>query len=153
MRIGSSSPVRLLLLAAVAVLGVSCGSEIVPIADPAPPGGSTVAGSSTLVGDPCSSDPQCPAGGSGAPACITAPEFQGGYCAVEACSAHGHDCPGDGVQSKCVVATVASVSANRCLRLCASDADCRAGYTCQAKMDAAAGAGHGQVQVCFPAGP
>jgi hypothetical protein len=98
-------------------------------------------------GSACTSDSTCVAGGSGTPKCVT--DWPDGYCIVEACAAHGHDCPNDpGLVttatsgSKCVLAPT-----ERCLNLCGSDSDCRTGYSCQAKDDAA---GHGTVQVCLP---
>jgi hypothetical protein len=107
-----------------------------------PDGGNT----GTKVGDPCTAATKCPAGGSGKAACQTA--WPDGYCVVDGCSQHGHDCPGDPGQnsnvgdSKCVLAPTAA-----CLKLCTTQADCRSGYTCAQKSDAA---GHGQVQVCVP---
>jgi len=103
-------------------------------------------GGQKKIGSACSEDNECPAGGSGTPACIK--EWPDGYCAVKDCAAHGHDCPGDPGQgtsdsgSKCVKAPTAT-----CLQLCGSGSDCREGYACVQKSDAA---GHGQVQVCFP---
>ncbi len=100
------------------------------------------------VGDPCSSAGQCPAGGSGAPVCLT--DWPGGYCAVSSCEVHGHDCPNDPglggtatTGGKCVLAPEAT-----CLALCASSADCRDGYECLPKPDAA---GHATANVCVPA--
>ncbi len=97
------------------------------------------------IGSPCTAETDCPAGGSGTPACQT--DWPGGYCLVVACAAHGHDCPGDaglgGTEgSKCVKAPDLT-----CLALCGSAADCREGYDCVAKPDAA---GHGSVTVCYP---
>lgn len=93
------------------------------------------------VGAPCSTDDQCQPGGSGAAVCLT-DGYQGGYCAVADCAAHGHDCPGNGSSSQCV-----STPANRCLKLCSLDVDCRSGYACQSLPDAA---GHGSATVCLP---
>ncbi len=99
------------------------------------------------VGDACDPGTQCPAGGSGAPTCLT--DWPGGYCAVTGCAPHGHDCPNDPglggaatAGSKCVLAP-----AETCLALCVGDADCRAGYACVDKDDAA---NHDPVKVCFP---
>lgn len=99
------------------------------------------------IGSACTVDVECPAGGSGTPVCLT--DWPSGYCAVDACADHGHDCPddpGNGSTSttggKCVLAPTA-----RCLALCATDADCRTGYSCASKGDAA---GHGNVNVCVP---
>jgi len=99
------------------------------------------------VGDACASRDLCPSGGSGSTVCRA--DWPGGYCAVDGCSQHGHDCPSDPglggtatVGSKCVLAPTAF-----CLSLCGSDADCRAGYACVDKSDAA---GHGSAKVCVP---
>jgi hypothetical protein len=99
------------------------------------------------VGSACTSDSTCPAGGSGKPVCLLA--WPDGYCAIEGCAQHGHDCPQDPGQggtattgSKCVLAPTA-----RCLALCSTTADCRDGYVCQAEPDAA---GHGSAKVCVP---
>ena len=99
------------------------------------------------IGDPCSSAESCPAGGSGTPVCLD--EWPGGYCAVDACTDHGHDCPEDPglggtatTGGKCVLAPAA-----KCLALCAGDADCREGYACRPRGDAA---GHGEANVCVP---
>lgn len=99
------------------------------------------------VGDPCTGPAQCPGGGSGTTVCVSAwPE---GYCAVSDCTQHGHDCPNDPglggtatTGGKCVLAPTAT-----CLALCASDVDCRDGYECVPKPDAA---GHATANVCFP---
>jgi hypothetical protein len=108
-------------------------------------GGATAMGSA--VGDACDPDTQCPAGGSGTATCLT--DWPGGYCAVTGCAPHGHDCPNDSglggtgtAGGKCVLAP-----AETCLALCAVDADCRAGYACVDKDDAA---NHDPVKVCFP---
>jgi hypothetical protein len=81
--------------------------------------------------------------------CLT--DWPGGYCAVDGCEQHGHDCPNDPglggtakIGGKCVIAPT-----NTCLALCASSADCREGYSCVPKPDAA---GHGTADVCFPDG-
>ncbi|GMV17526.1 MAG: hypothetical protein IPM35_01625 [Myxococcales bacterium] len=111
-------------------------------------GGAGVAdGGPAQVGDPCSSATECPAGGSGTPVCVA--EWPGGYCAVEGCADHGHDCPNDPglggtatTGGKCVLAPEAT-----CLALCAGNADCRDGYECVGKPDAA---GHTSTNVCFP---
>lgn len=102
------------------------------------------------VGDACDSGTPCPAGGSGAPMCLT--DWPGGYCAVDGCAPHGHDCPNDAglggtatAGSKCVLAPTET-----CLALCAGDADCREEYACVDKEDAAS---HGPVKVCFPKAP
>lgn len=101
------------------------------------------------VGDPCGSEAECPAGGSGAPACLT-DGYPGGYCSVVDCEDHGHDCPDDAGQGgdagsvKCVV-----LGGNQCMRLCDGPDDCREGYVCAALQDAA---GHGTVDVCAPDG-
>ncbi len=97
------------------------------------------------IGSPCTAETDCPAGGSGTPKCRT--DWPGGYCLVTGCAAHGHDCPGDaglgGTQgSKCV-----KTPELMCLALCDSVADCREGYDCVPKPDAA---GHGSVNVCYP---
>jgi hypothetical protein len=98
------------------------------------------------VGDVCDAATACPAGGSGKPICRSA--WPGGYCLVEGCQDHGHDCPGDpGLNgtfgdSKCVLAPTAT-----CLKMCKSSADCRQGYSCEQKSDAA---GHGSANVCVP---
>ena len=99
----------------------------------------------STLGSPCVADDSCPAGGSGTATCLT--EWPNGYCAVEGCSTHGHDCPGDAGNggtsgSKCVKAPTPI-----CLLLCDADADCRAGYACASKVDAA---GHGSANVCVP---
>lgn len=104
--------------------------------------GASTTGPRLLVGDPCSQDIECPAGGSGTATCITGAAYPGGYCAVEACATHGHDCPGNGVESQCVVGPT-----DRCLKLCASDPDCRDGYVCRPEPDSA---NHGTVSVCVP---
>lgn len=115
--------------------------------DPHGAGGSAGATGGGAVGSACSSASDCPAGGSGSPVCRT--DWPSGYCAVADCSDHGHDCPNDpGLGStattggKCVLAPTAM-----CLALCASDADCRDGYECVPKSDAA---GHATADVCFP---
>lgn len=107
---------------------------------------SAESGGDKTVGGPCTPGDNCPAGGSGSPVCL---DWPGGYCAVGGCTTHGHDCPGDPGQggtstagSKCVLAPQSI-----CLKLCVSTADCRAGYTCADKSDAA---GHGSAKVCFP---
>lgn len=99
------------------------------------------------VGSACQAGDPCPEGGSGEAVCIDS--WPGGYCAVSGCAEHGHDCPGDpglGVTategSKCVLAPEPT-----CLALCGSAADCRPGYDCISKQDAA---GHGSVKVCAP---
>lgn len=99
------------------------------------------------VGSSCTSSDECPSGGSGSPACLT--DWPGGYCVVDECTQHGHDCPNDPGQgstastgSKCVVAPTA-----RCLALCAGKLDCRAGYACLPKQDSS---GHGTANVCVP---
>ncbi len=104
-------------------------------------------GGGAKVGDPCSSADSCPAGGSGSPACLT--DWPGGYCAVEGCEQHGHDCPEDPglgavatTGSQCVLAPSAT-----CLALCGNDDDCRPDYACTPKPDAA---GHGTATVCVP---
>ncbi|HEY3359312.1 MAG TPA: hypothetical protein VGQ83_39045 [Polyangia bacterium] len=114
--------------------------------DGSPPGGDG-AGASGAVGDPCTSADTCPAGGSGTTECIT--DWPGGYCAVADCTQHGHDCPNDPGQGgtattggKCVLSPTA-----KCLALCASNADCRDGYECAPRGDAA---GHGNANVCVP---
>lgn len=100
------------------------------------------------VGIPCASASECPAGGSGETVCLT--DWPGGYCAVKGCEQHGHDCPNDPglgststVGGKCVLAPEET-----CLALCATKADCRDGYDCLPKGDAA---GHGSANVCVPA--
>ena len=106
----------------------------------APPDGAVA------VGDSCTTETSCPSGGSGTAACLA--DWPGGYCAVRGCAAHGHDCPGDpgqavsGTGSKCVLAPEAT-----CLKLCAQNSDCRDGYLCATRDDAA---GHGSAQVCVP---
>ncbi|MBI5481729.1 MAG: hypothetical protein HY906_22930 [Deltaproteobacteria bacterium] len=107
------------------------------------------AGSGLEVGDPCSAASECPAGGSGTTACLT--DWPGGYCAVQGCEQHGHDCPNDPglggtatTGGKCVLDPDAT-----CLALCATEADCREGYVCEARGDAA---GHGSANVCVPPG-
>lgn len=125
------------------------GSDDAPQADAAADGSAVDAVPDTsappAIGSPCTAETACPAGGSGTPACQT--DWPGGYCLVVACAAHGHDCPGDaglgGTQgSKCVKAPDPT-----CLALCDSAADCREGYDCVPKPDAA---GHGSVAVCYP---
>jgi hypothetical protein len=93
------------------------------------------------VGDSCTEASTCPAASSGTAACLTS-GYPGGYCAVQGCSAHGHDCPGEATVSKCVLAPDAT-----CLRLCEADADCRPGYVCAAAADAAS---HEPISVCIP---
>lgn len=100
------------------------------------------------LGDACLSADECPAGGSGTPACLSNWP-SGGYCVVEACTDHGHDCPGDPgnttestTGAKCVLDPEP-----RCLALCATTADCRSGYVCSPRSDAA---GHASVNVCVP---
>ncbi len=115
-------------------------------------GAGSAAGAGTTsgaIGDPCTSVDACPAGGSGSPVCLS--DWPGGYCAVDGCEQHGHDCPNDPglggtakIGGKCVIAPT-----NKCLALCASNADCREGYSCVPKPDAA---GHGTADVCFPDG-
>ena len=112
-------------------------------------GGSGGGGDSGQVGDVCTSAADCPAGGSGSPACLT--DWPDGYCAVTGCEDHGHDCPGDPglggtatTGGKCVLDPDPT-----CLALCASAADCREGYTCESRGDAA---GHGEALVCVPGG-
>lgn len=101
------------------------------------------------VGDPCTAASECPAGGSGTVACDTSEP--GGYCIVEGCAQHGHDCPDDpglgGTGGPTSSQCVTTASGTACLRICTSAADCRQGYTCAARSDAA---GHGQVNVCVP---
>jgi len=97
-------------------------------------------GGPALVGRPCTSAESCPPGGSGTTDCRL--DWPDGYCAVTGCADHGHDCPGDAVQSKCVLAPT-----SMCLALCDAVTDCRSGYACVAKPDAA---GHGTASVCFP---
>lgn len=101
------------------------------------------------IGDACTADGECPAGGSGTATCLS--DWPGGYCAVVECAQHGHDCPEDpglGVTastgSKCVLDPLAS-----CLALCATDTDCRPEYECAPRSDAA---GHGTTAVCVPRG-
>lgn len=105
------------------------------------------AGAPLRVGSACTASSACPAGAAGRATCVTS--WPDGYCVVDGCSSHGHDCPDDPGQdasvtsgSKCVKAPTA-----RCLALCVSEADCRTGYACVAKTDAA---GHGSAKVCFP---
>jgi hypothetical protein len=98
------------------------------------------------VGGACAADDECPAGGSGTPVCRA--DWPGGYCAVDACAAHGHDCPNDAGQAgasagaKCVLDPEPV-----CLALCDDDADCREGYACTARPDAA---GDVEPRVCVP---
>jgi len=102
------------------------------------------------VGDSCEAASECPKGGSGKVVCLTT-GYPEGYCAVSDCADHGHDCPSDPglggtpgpTSSKCVK----SGAGNACLRLCAKKDDCRAGYSCVNRDDAA---GHGQASVCLP---
>ncbi|MCC6521159.1 MAG: hypothetical protein IT373_00725 [Polyangiaceae bacterium] len=110
-------------------------------------GGAIGAGGGGAVGAPCTTADECPAGGSGSPACLS--QWPDGYCAVVDCAQHGHDCPGDpglgGVAttgSQCVLAPTAM-----CLALCGDNSGCRDGYECVEKSDAA---GHGSGKVCFP---
>lgn len=112
-------------------------------------GGTTTEATTTQrVGAACSDDSQCPSGGSGTPSCLT--QWPEGYCAIKDCAVHGHDCPEDPGQAatnptdgaKCVLSPLAT-----CLALCASDSDCRAGYQCSNRDDAA---GHGKATVCVP---
>ncbi|MBI5502784.1 MAG: hypothetical protein HY907_21240 [Deltaproteobacteria bacterium] len=107
-------------------------------------------GGAGRVGDPCTESADCPAGGSGSAVCLT--DWPGGYCAVEACADHGHDCPEDPglggtatTGGKCVLDPT-----QFCLALCASDGDCRPGYVCSPQPDAA---GHGTANVCVPSAP
>jgi hypothetical protein len=94
-----------------------------------------------MIGDPCLDVSTCPAGGSGTVVCL-GDTYSGGYCSVANCATHVHDCPGDAAVSKCVLAPAAI-----CLRLCETDANCRPGYACLARADAA---GHGSAKVCIP---
>jgi hypothetical protein len=103
--------------------------------------------SSTAVGASCAAAAECPAGGTGTAQCLT--DWPDGYCAVVDCETHGHDCPNDPglvttatTGSKCVLAPTAM-----CLALCGSAKDCRQGYACVEKEDAA---GHGSAKVCMP---
>lgn len=106
--------------------------------------------SAPSVGSPCTAANECPAGGSGTPVCFQS-GYPGGYCAVQSCAPHGHDCPNDpgsatsfvAGSSKCVQLS----SGTACVALCQSNADCRTGYTCTSLADAA---GHGQVLACTP---
>lgn len=99
-------------------------------------------GGARHVGDACFMAMPCPAGGSGTKACETA--WPGGYCVIDGCAEHDHDCPSDGQPggSTCVLFNGA-----RCLALCSAATDCREGYACAATPDAA---GHGTVTVCVP---
>lgn len=101
--------------------------------------------SAKTVGDACTTAAECPAGGSGTPICLS--EMPGGTCAVAGCADHGHDCPGDSGDGGTVGAKCVKAPENTCLLLCTKDADCRAGYGCLEKLDAA---GHGTARVCFP---
>lgn len=108
--------------------------------------------SGPLVGDPCKAVDVCPqAGGSGTAVCWTS--FPGGYCAVADCKPHGHDCPNDPGQGGTAKTTSSTCvkygTGTACLRNCIVDGDCRPGYTCVSRDDAA---GHGAVKVCLPAG-
>ena len=107
--------------------------------DAAPPDTSTGAVS---VGSACTAESTCPTGGSGAPRCRT--DWPGGYCVIEACSDHGHDCPNDGLPggAKCVLDPAAI-----CLALCVTESDCRDGYVCGTRDDTA---GHTPTLVCVP---
>jgi hypothetical protein len=99
-----------------------------------------------VSGGACTESTVCPSGGSGTATCRL--DWPSGYCLVEDCAEHGHDCPGDpGLggptgESKCVLAPQAV-----CLALCETNVDCRPGYACSARSDAA---GHGTAQVCVP---
>lgn len=128
------------------LLSTACGGESSDAAKSGSGGASAEAGSAK-IGDACASAAECPAGGSGTPVCVT--DWPEGYCAVSACAEHGHDCPDDPglggtakTGGKCVLAPTET-----CLALCASDADCRDGYECVGKPDAA---GHTSTNVCFP---
>lgn len=156
-------------VAAAATVGIGCGtasksgstgdtastsetgdSQAVSMGGEAGVSGGEAGTTKDAVGAPCTLASECPIGGSGSAACLT--EWPGGYCAVRDCTPHGHDCPGDPGQGstattggKCVLAPTAI-----CLALCAADTDCRPGYACQARDDAA---GHGSANVCAPASP
>jgi hypothetical protein len=99
------------------------------------------------VGAPCTADEACPAGGSGQPVCVQ--QWPGGYCAVEGCLPHGHDCPGDAGRDGALGSKCVEDDGLRCLALCGGDSECREGYECVTKQDAA---GHGGVGVCVPKG-
>ena len=112
------------------------------------PKDTSAAGDKAKLGDACTSADECPAGGSGTPACLS-DWPSGGYCVVESCTDHGHDCPGDPgnttestTGAKCVLDPEP-----RCLALCAAAADCRSGYVCTSRTDAA---GHASINVCVP---
>lgn len=142
------------VLLAVAWMGAECGGGS-DSDDHSGTGGAGAGGAGTgggtagdEVGIPCASASECPAGGSGEAVCLS--DWPGGYCAVEGCESHGHDCPSDPglgststVGGKCVLAPAAT-----CLALCATKADCREGYDCLPKGDAA---GDGSANVCVPA--
>lgn len=121
----------------------ACGDATTP---PAKDAGATA----TQIGDACVATTACPAGGSGTPVCLT--DWPAGYCAVALCTVHAHDCPEDpglgntsSSGSQCVLAPEPT-----CLALCGSTADCRPGFICAPRADAA---GHGTAQVCVPANP
>ncbi|MBI5490038.1 MAG: hypothetical protein HY905_22080 [Deltaproteobacteria bacterium] len=121
----------------------------VVVEDVAADGPADEAAGAARVGDSCISAASCPEGGSGTAVCLT--EWPGGYCAVDACAEHGHDCPDDPglggtatTGGKCVLNPTTF-----CLALCGSDGDCRPGYVCAPRPDAAA---HGTADVCVPAG-
>lgn len=145
------SPIRVLLFVLAPVFGgcssAGQGHDASPLAmdasnvDLLTEAGSLPSGTAGAIGNSCVDASTCPAGGSGSVTCLGG-AYQGGYCAVTDCAAHGHDCPGVGTTSECVL-----VPAATCLRLCQTDADCRAGYICLAEPDAA---GHGSYQVCIP---
>lgn len=103
--------------------------------------GEAAATPTAAIGDACTDASTCPAASSGTTTCLGG-GYPDGYCAIADCATHGHDCPGDATISKCVLAPTAM-----CLRLCATDADCRQGYSC---VDAPDAAGHGASAVCIP---
>lgn len=80
------------------------------------------------VGDPCTTDAECPALGLTTPVCMKT--WPGGG----SCSATG--CAGSDLQCANVAVCANYLGANRCLAFCISDAACRTGYKCSPDFSA-----------------
>lgn len=153
---------RASLFVVVILAAVGCGSsvddsvssnsdaDVADVSDARVSSDATSPATGPYAGDPCSSASDCPKGGSGTTVCLTS-GFPGGYCAVTGCADHGHDCPNDpgngGIPTTTSGKCVKYDKSTACLRTCNVDGDCRAGYNCAARDDAA---GHGTARVCLP---